>query len=339
MSLHEQQISDHPLVSTTVLVVGGGATARAVAAALSHRGCGVILLDPEGDLARTTHNVVPDEGVEIWSPASLVSFDGFPGAFHVMARLENGRHVEADAGAVILAPEGSFADPYAAWGLAESGTVRSLSRLEERLYGGAKGTEPYAGNGLTHVLISGFTHTPHPISQKRGMEAAIRLAAKDKGRVFFLLEHFKVADSGLERLARQAREAGVLFAKSNSAPVIEMTGGRMRVSFDDDALGERVSLHPDRIVLEEALEPASFTGPMAALLGIHTGPGGFFQGDNVNNQPIYTNRIGIWVVGRARGPVSDKQGLKEADAAVHEATRLLNREEPFYPAETVRLDT
>ena len=270
-------MTDLDTFSNTVLVVGGGAMARAVVGFLAGSGCGAIILDPDGTVSGTMGDVMPNGGAEIWSPADLVSFDGFPGAFHVSARLANGRRVAADAGAVILASEGRLADPYAAWGLAESGTVVSLSRLEESFH--TDDSEmTRTGSGQTHVMISGFAHTPNPISQRRGMEAAIRLAERDDARVFFLLEHFKVADSGLERLARRAREAGVLFAKLSSAPVIEMTGDRARVTFDDDALGEKVSLRPDRVILEEALEPAPYTGPMAALLGIHTGPCGFFSG-------------------------------------------------------------
>lgn len=327
-------------LSTAVLVVGEGDIAWFAAGELAAAGYGVVALNPAARSVRGQPESDSSGRVEVWQGASLIDIWGFPGAFRVLARMENGRHAEADVGAIIVASDCSMNSPFPAWRLEESDRILTLARLEGMLASGAVGIGGHAGSPRTHVLISGFVHPSHPVSQKRGMEAAVQLAAETGSRVIFLLEDLKVADAGLERLSRKARDAGVIFVKlTDSVPVIDRDEAGIRVSYNDEALGGRVIVRPDRIVVEEAYAPAPYTAQLAALLGIDTDPAGYLQGDNVHNQPIFTNRTGIWVAGQARGPASRRQCREEAEAAAYEAARLLGTGKTQPLEDRIRLDT
>jgi coenzyme F420-reducing hydrogenase delta subunit/Pyruvate/2-oxoacid:ferredoxin oxidoreductase delta subunit len=335
-----QADQDFRPLSTAVLVVGEGDIAWFAAGELAAAGYGVVVLNPAARSVRGQPESDSKGRVEVWQGASLIDIWGFPGAFHVLARMENGRHAEADVGAIIVASDCSMNSPFPAWRLEESDRILTLARLEGMLASGAGGIGGHAGSPRTHVLISGFVHPAHPLSQKRGMEAAVQLAAETGSRVIFLLEDLKVADAGLERLSRKARDAGVIFVKlTDSVPVIDRDEAGIRISYNDEALGGRVIVRPDRIVVEEAYAPAPYTAQLAALLGIDTDPAGYLQGDNVHNQPIFTNRTGIWVAGQARGPASRRQCREEAEAAAYEAARLLGTGKTQPLEDRIGLDT
>ncbi|MCP4668059.1 MAG: hydrogenase iron-sulfur subunit, partial [Deltaproteobacteria bacterium] len=113
---------------------------------------------------------------------------------------------------------------------------------------------------------------------------------------------------------------------------------RCRVSYDDESLGRNVAISPDLLVLEEAYRPAKETAHLGHILGIHLDGHGFFQGDNVYNLPIFTNRTGIWVAGSARGPLSLEEGLQEAKATALEVSKLLGEGKQRAAENRVQLD-
>ncbi|MGD8229006.1 MAG: hydrogenase iron-sulfur subunit, partial [Desulfobacteraceae bacterium] len=172
----------------------------------------------------------------------------------------------------------------------------------------------------------GFTHHSNPFSQKRAIETAKKLASQKKNMVLFLLDHFQVADYGLEKLTHRAREAGVLFVKlTGIRPEIKTGSNKVTVSYDDQELGEKVTIFPDFLILEEAYTAPKEMVHLAEILGVTADQKGFFQGENIYNQPIYTNRHGIWVVDSAKGPTSLREGIEEAKAAAMDIHQFLGK--------------
>jgi coenzyme F420-reducing hydrogenase delta subunit/Pyruvate/2-oxoacid:ferredoxin oxidoreductase delta subunit len=157
----------------------------------------------------------------------------------------------------------------------------------------------------------------------RALQAALQTASIRERRVFFVTQDLKVAHPGMERLSREAREAGVLFVKiSRTRPEIQAQGDGSAVSYYDEALEESVHIRPDLLVLEEACEPPKGLSAVAATLGVSLDRHGFLQADNVYLQPISTPCAGIWVVGPAKGPLSLEEGIQEAKAAALEIDRF-----------------
>jgi len=322
-------------ITTRVLIVGSGPIAIVAARELTKTGHEVLICSPEAkvsgnphvwstldnnrlDLESMTKEMQEDPRIQIIAPAEILEFNGAPGAFQIKLKVNGRASVLEEVGAVILSNEPFLETNFDAWGLRESEGIRSLSWVESSF---SSDNLP-----LKVIFLSGFTHHANPFSQKRAFEAACKLASKRENQVFFITEHFKVANTGMERLTRKAREAGVLLVKlTETKPDIQSEGGKVTITYYDEGLRDEVTIHPDFLVLEEVYEPPEETADLAERLGITLDPCGFFQGDNIYNKPIYTNRAGIWVVGTAKGPISLEEGIEEAKAAALEIRQFLGR--------------
>ncbi|MCP4668003.1 MAG: hypothetical protein GY849_16765, partial [Deltaproteobacteria bacterium] len=269
----EEELKEIDLsVSQKVLVVGDNAVSKAVMRELMEMGLevmGISRKDPSREIRRPSEDKVGKGGGGVLAPAEIVAFDGSPGAFHARIRIQGREDLEEEVGAVIVATGCRPAPPFQPWGLAESKSVCSLSTLEEAL-GPSKDSPLLQGDSpFTFVFLCGFTHDPHPLSQRRVLAACLKLTSQGEHRVICLMEHFKVAEPGMERLTLEAREAGVIMVKlTDTRPGVALREERCRVSYDDESLGRNVAISPDLLVLEEAYRPAKETAHLGHILGI-----------------------------------------------------------------------
>jgi len=318
-------------VSRKVLVVGTGLISQGVIHELIEMGYEVISTYAEdrapeqGHLSdRPSSMPIHTDGVEVLGPTELVRFGGDPGRFNVSFKIDGARLLEKDVGAVILATDCELDEDLDAWKIECAKRVSSVSRLITALDAKDNGLFLEKTAPLTCVFVCGFTHSSNPYSLRKAINASLGLVSEANARVIFLMEHLEVADYGMERLTHKARDAGILFVRlSGTRPEIKSIGQGLRVSYIDEILGDEVQITPDLVVFEEAYRPPKGASQIADVLGIHLDRRGFFQGDNVYNRPIFTNRAGIWVVGSANGPISLEEGLKEAKAAALEVSKLL----------------
>jgi coenzyme F420-reducing hydrogenase delta subunit/Pyruvate/2-oxoacid:ferredoxin oxidoreductase delta subunit len=276
--------------------------------------------------------------VEVIAPAEITRFEGSPGRFHVRFSLD-ATHIEREVGAVVVATDCELEEGFLSWGLEESKRVCSLSVLERHLGSEREDFISREDGSSTYVFLCGITHPSYPASQERAIQTARKVASEPGNRVIFLSDDLKVAGPGLERLTLRAREAGVLFVKVTGArPQINGQGDDIVLSYYDDAMGQGVTVRPDLLVLEEAYRPPEGTARLAGILGVRLDSYGFFQGDQVYNQPIFTNRAGVWVVGSAKGPVSGEEGVAESKAAALEVFKLLAKGEQWIVEDRLKLD-
>ena len=249
----------------------------------------------------------------------LEKVEGEAGSFELSFVLPDGNKTTLQVGTIVIALEAAEASPKAVW------------QLEGPIYSVAEATESEPRefeSAKCIVFLSGFKHTSYPFTQRRALELALSIKQKRDVEVFFLLEHFKAADKGMEKLFRQVRDSGVIFVKiSNNAPKIRTQGNEFQVAYEDEYLNREIILNAQAVVVEEMVKAPTLWAEMAATLGIHLDSNGFFQADNVRNFPIYTNRRGIYVIGSAKGPVSNEQAKKEAQAAISDILNLLREEE------------
>ena len=341
-------------ISTAVLVWGSGLIAGVAARELAKMGHEVFLCSPEPGITGNAHfwgraddmnvdleslsaEVEEDARIQIMAPAEIIEFYGSPGRFQARLKVNGDLSLEKEIGAVILANEPVMRTGFEAWGVSESERVRTLSWVESELFEKSflSGEDP-----LKIVFLCGFTHHSNPFSQQRAVEAALRAALKRTNRVFFLTEHFKVAHKGMERLTRKAREAGVLFVKlSGNMPGLECDEEGVEVSYFDETLGEEVLIKPDLVVLEESYMPPPETRPLSKILEVNLDRNGFFQEENIYNRPIFSNRVGVWIVGPAKGPISCQEGVEEARAAALGAHQLLSEGRKYVPENRIALDS
>jgi coenzyme F420-reducing hydrogenase delta subunit/Pyruvate/2-oxoacid:ferredoxin oxidoreductase delta subunit len=332
-------------ISPRVLVVGSGPVAHLAALELAKMAHEILLCSQAPSIAGHTHlwgspedtlvqpgsliqDLKDDPRIEIMAPAEIMAFQGSPGNFQVKLIGKDENTIYKEVGAVILSSEPSPVANFEPWGLSGSDKIKDLSWLESTL--SSSGADlSFSGDSFTKVvLLCGFTHYSNPSSQKRALEAATKLASEGKNMVIFLVDHFQVAHYGLERRTHKAREAGVLFVKlTDVRPEIETGKNKVTVSYYDNELGEKVTIFPDFLVLEEDYRAPTEIFHLAGILGVTADQRGFFQGENIYNQPIYTNRHGIWVIDSAKGPASLREGIEEAKAAAMDVHQFLGKGE------------
>jgi coenzyme F420-reducing hydrogenase delta subunit/ferredoxin len=328
-------------ILSRVLVVGSGPVAHLAALELARMGHEVLLCSQAPSIAGHTRlwgspedspvqpgfliqDLKDDSKIEIIAPAEILEFQGSPGNFQVRLTGNDGDTIHKEVGAVILSSEPSPVANFESWGLSASDRIKDLSWVESKL--SYSGDDPFlSGDSVSKVVfLCGFTHHSNPFSQKRALEAAAKLVSEGKNTVIFLVDQFQVADYGLERLTHRAREAGVLFVKlTGTRPEIKRGSNKVTVAYYDQELGEKVTIFPDFLILEEAYKASTEMVHLAGILGVTADRKGFFQGENIYNQPIYTNRHGIWVVDSAKGPASLREGIEEAKAAAMDIHQFL----------------
>ena len=304
-------------VNRSVLVVGNGPYCFKVAGELASVDSVSLAVLRE---ARLDEMEQKPNLVELLMPVELLGFSGQPGEFRAVFRQTNGSHAERTYGFVVVALESEWISTLNKWSVVEDSRITSLSKLE-------KYVNEYLGNigpGDKVVFISGFKQDSYPVSQEKIVNFAAAVREKTGAATYVLMEQFKVAQEGLERAFRLARELGVVFVKfSQTIPEVRVGPKECTVQYMDEAMGQAVNISPQLLIFEDEACPPPEGRYISDLLGINLGNQGFLQGDFLFNLPIYTNRTGIFVVGSGKGPISEREAEREAEAVAEEVAKLV----------------
>lgn len=130
---------------------------------------------------------------------------------------------------------------------------------------------------------------------------------------------------GYQEFYRRVREEGVQFVRGRAADVARLDGG-LTVFAEDTLLGRQVELPVDMVVLATGLVPARGTGELARVLGISTGPQGFFTEAHPKLRPVESSCDGIFIAGCCQGPRDIPDTVAQAGAAASEVLSILDRE-------------
>jgi heterodisulfide reductase subunit A-like polyferredoxin len=104
------------------------------------------------------------------------------------------------------------------------------------------------------------------------------------------------------------------------------TNGRLQIAVRDEVLGQQVTLHPDLLVLSEAIIPAEGSRELAELLKFSCTLEGFFLEAHVKLQPVDFPADGIFLAGAAHYPKLLDETIAQAGAAAARAASILSKE-------------
>ncbi len=298
-------------VTPDVLVIGAGKEAAAVAKAIA-KGQPVVMIDNDGGPADGLDAVKDNPGITVKTRTKVIGLDGFPGSFTVRL-LENGQAVKKDFGAIVLALGALPQYEKKEYGGIELGeSVLSLSQF-------LKTDQDYAGKKVSFVL--GKSDLDSLLSFARVLEAALALKDKGAAEVNVIYDEMKICADNLEQEYEQARRKGVNFIKYVGDVEIKKAAGGAVIQLREPFLFiDILKVESDIVVLAEDLFPAPVTAELAELLDIRTGPGGFFQKDNVHFLPVKSNRAGIYFVGACHGPIHGTDLFNEIEAVLAEVS-------------------
>jgi coenzyme F420-reducing hydrogenase delta subunit/Pyruvate/2-oxoacid:ferredoxin oxidoreductase delta subunit len=325
-------------VSNQVLIWGDSFPALQAARDLADLGYPVLLLSANSSLNPLTPGApltqVPEEGlaaltkqvqshplIRLALDAKILECQGSPGNFRLRFQTPQGVQEEI-IGAIILAPELHLEPGEAV--AASHPKILTLSRLEELLAApdeAAAQLDPKAPS-LRVAFLGGDSH---PLALRRVLHAARQVLSRDNCLVFLFTRDAKVGAPDMEAALEEAQNAGLIVFKLPRLPKLSRDDDRPRLSFFDPVMHREETLSSDLAILDEAYRPAAGITALAQELRLYPGPLGFFQGDNVRQLPVITNRRGIYVVGPGRAVMDLEQALAEADAAVSEVQLLLGQ--------------
>jgi heterodisulfide reductase subunit A-like polyferredoxin len=131
-----------------------------------------------------------------------------------------------------------------------------------------------------------------------------------------------------ETFYTQAREKGVLFVRfdEKKKPSVSLSEGRLVVQLEDPMLHLPLTLHPDLLVLSEAVVPNEGSKELANLFKFPLTLEGFFLEAHVKLRPVDFASDGFYLCGMAHYPKSINETIAQAEAASARAATILSQD-------------
>ena len=131
-----------------------------------------------------------------------------------------------------------------------------------------------------------------------------------------------------EAFYTKARGKGVLFVRfdEKKKPSVSLSNGRLSVQLEDPMLHLTLTLHPDLLVLSEAVAPNEGSKELANLFKFPQTLDGFFLEAHVKLRPVDFATDGLYLCGMAHYPKSVNETIAQAEAASARASTILSQE-------------
>jgi heterodisulfide reductase subunit A-like polyferredoxin len=131
-----------------------------------------------------------------------------------------------------------------------------------------------------------------------------------------------------ESFYTQAREKGILFVRfdEKAKPSVSVSNGQLSVQIEDPMLRLPLTLHPDLLVLSEAVVPSEGSKELANLFKFPQTLDGFFLEAHVKLRPVDFATDGLYLCGMAHYPKSVNETIAQAEAASARAATILSQD-------------
>ena len=307
-----------PLTGKTLLI-GSGACARCIAEDILTQESDLVIASTEEGFGVSTRPVSIDtaeEWARVYTKTKVHSCQGTVGDFKVVLK-RNGEKITAAVDKVIIAEDEKRIACFSAYGLTGTAKVMALSQLEKLLHGIPEDDSLFSGI-KTVVFLVGIDTESNPVILEEIMQSCLKLQAEHKRKIYILTDNLKVAASGLEKLYRDTKDAGIIYIKfTHTRPdIIQVADGSVCIEFTDEITGNMLKLPADLTIVDEKIVPSDYSADLAHIFELEQDLNGFSQGDNVHRLTVLTNRKGILVAGPARGVQSLPDQFADADNAV-----------------------
>jgi len=356
------------------LVIGAGGAGLRAAIALSDLGIAVFLLenspevggrigawgrlfpqDREGaeivDTLRT--GIRERENITLFTGAQLLEKRGSVGNFTAIVKVGSGETVTLAVGSIVVA---TGFDPYAP-PEGELGTglegVMTLPEFRELLATSPGKLQRNGRDVETIVYIycvgsrqadDGSRPRPNRYCSRYCCSAAVHAAVQAGGKNPSLTQYHLYRDMRTygknELLFEEAGRQGSVFLKypDGTPPVVERSGGMLRVLVPDELLGgEEIEIPADLVVLATGMVPRE-NAALRDLLKIPVDQGGFFHEIHPKLRPVETVIDGIFVAGAAQGPKTLPESVASSMAAVAKCAALLMKGHVDLSPQVARVD-
>ena len=337
-----------PLINVTQvgLVVGGGISGMTAALEIAKQGFEVHLVEREKQLGghlRSIHYLLGDSAdpkekldalvkavkendkIHVYTGAEVVDIYGFVGNFKSKIKQPKRKLMEIEHGIVIVAT-GAVEYRPTEYLYGSDSRIMTQHELEEKL---ARGE--FKARSVVMIQCVGARNEERPNCARICCGQAIKNALKMKEtnpetEVYVLYKDMR-AYGFKEDYYREAATKGVLFINygDERKPQVAMEDGRLRVTFWEPVIKEKVEIEPDAVVLSAATIPNPDNKHVAEMLKVPLTKDGFFLEAHMKLRPVDFATEGVFLCGMAHSPKYIEESIAQACAAAARATTILSK--------------
>ncbi len=308
------------------MIVGNGPCAQRIAENLLAEGIAVIIASKDQNFEFSLSSASGRQtsgSIEILTFTKVLNCQGCVGQFDILFQTA-GEKFHRSASIIIIAEDYEKKPNFALYDLDPSGTVWSLSQINESM-SGQQHLERRPPQGSKVAFLTGLSIDSNAIIQETVMRTALQFQSDLGLQSYIFTGNLKVSANGLETLSRDLKKAGAMIIKfTNSRPQIRQTGnGSFGIDYLDEVTNQYFKLVPDILVVDETICPSRYLHHLSDVFDLDTDQTGFLQTENVHRLPVYTNRKGILAVGPSKAVQHLADLMIDADGAALTAIELL----------------
>ena len=335
------------------LVIGGGLAGMVAAMSMAEQGYPVFLVerekelggrlrqifysgnggDPQAYLRELVKRVESHPRIEVLKGYQVVEHEGAVGNFKTkIAQGDGSTQRVLDHGTTIVATGGKEYRGKAYF-LGEDSRVITQEELEKRL----SLSDPSLSKAKSIVMVQcvgPWDEDPDKIFYcsriccSVAVKNAIRIKEMNPEASVTILYKDMRTYGFKEAFYTQAREKGVLFVRfdEKKKPSVLLSNGQLSVQIEDPMLHFPLTLHPDLLILSEAVVPNEGSKELANLFKFPLTLDGFFLEAHVKLRPVDFATDGLYLCGMAHYPKSINETISQAEAASARAATILSQE-------------
>ncbi|MEW6374610.1 MAG: FAD-dependent oxidoreductase, partial [Thermodesulfobacteriota bacterium] len=318
------------------LVVGGGVSGMTASLRLAEQGYKVYLIEKEkelgGNLKESFYTLrgsnpqvllqdlikqVESHGsIQIYSGSEVIGFEKKNGHYRTKIRQQDEEKI-LDHGALILATGGKEVRPKE-YLYGEDHRVITQRQLEKMVH-----LNDERLNGIHSIVMIqcvGSRDEEHPYCSRiccsHAVKNALRLKEINPLVNIYVLYRDVRTYGFYETHYHEAREKGVIFIRYDleNKPEVTLRDGNLQVSLFDPALGSRVTLPADHVVLSAGIEPNDHQ-KLARIFDVDLNPDGFFMEANPKSAPLDSVDRGKFYCGLCHSPNFIEDSISQGNAA------------------------
>ena len=347
-------------IEHSALVVGGGVAGMTAALSLAENGFDVHLVEREGQLGgnlnkvhyltsgdeprelleNLTADVEAEPRIECHLNHEVVSTSGFMGKFTTTLRSGAGEKQIAHGVTIIATGAQEYRGPEYGY----ENNPRVVTGLDmEALLANAHGSQIDLEGRAAEAWKAIGEQLPDEVTMILCVGPAERFCArmccttalkqamtlkrlKPEARITVLYKDIRTYGFK-ESLYTGAREAGVRFVRYDGEhkPVVRSDGRDLEIDIHDHVLGEKLTLHPDLLMLSMPAVPAEGSRELASKFKVSLDQDGFFLEAHIKLRPVDFASDGYFMAGMAHYPKFVDESIVQAQAAASRAARILSR--------------
>jgi heterodisulfide reductase subunit A len=336
------------------LVVGGGLSGMTASLRLAEQGYEVYLIEKEKELGgnlresfytlkgsdpqillkNLIQQVEKNSSIHCYCESEVIGFEKKNGHYRTKIRTQDVGDLTLreekvlDHGALILATGGKEVTPKG-YLYGENPGVITQRQLEKMIR--LKNECLKDVRSVVMIQCVGSRDEEHPYCSRiccgHAVKNALKLKEKNPSMNVYVLYRDVRTYGFYETYYHEAREKGVIFIRYDleNKPEISVREGRLQASVFDPAIGLRVNLPADRVVLSTGIEPNN-NREFAKTFDVDLNPDGFFMEANPKSAPLDSVDRGKYFCGLCHSPNFIEDSISQGNAAAARAAAILSKE-------------